>query len=368
MQKRICHLIKMTPPAVTNTGVLFSSGLTVPADGLPGYQIGCIFQHTDGGSATALYVNEGSATSCAFKALASSSAETLGGLSDVNATLTYTTGNVLLANGTKYVESAILSATAGTNTESKALIVDANKALDKVFVNTAPVAYNNPALSVGKYGTPVVDATLVDNIAFESVMSTATNKTSGDTSCMAAYVSASNTAATTNNKIQSLLASTILAGNCYDAYGVQGHITVSQNMATQNANAHISGVSGKALLTANNTQGWVTGVLAIVDGTGTTGGICNVIAAQVEATTTAGQVDSILRLGADQTVPVAIEIAGAAQLTDLIKFDALAGPVVAKDVVPGTVTSNTSLGANACLVIDVGGTPYYIPLFTTQHA
>jgi hypothetical protein len=60
----------MNPPLVANRGLLFSSGATVPADGTDGYQTGCIFQHTDGGNNTALYVNEGSVTSSAFKAIA----------------------------------------------------------------------------------------------------------------------------------------------------------------------------------------------------------------------------------------------------------------------------------------------------------
>jgi hypothetical protein len=34
-----------------------------------GYAIGCLFHHTDGGDGTALYVNEGTATSCNFNAI-----------------------------------------------------------------------------------------------------------------------------------------------------------------------------------------------------------------------------------------------------------------------------------------------------------
>lgn len=65
MIDRICSLLKMKKPEM-NRGLLFASGATVPTDGTDGYQTGCIFQHTDGSAATALYVNEGTATSCDF--------------------------------------------------------------------------------------------------------------------------------------------------------------------------------------------------------------------------------------------------------------------------------------------------------------
>ena len=44
-------------------------GVTVPADASAGYAVGCIFQHTDGGDGTALYVNEGTITSSDFNAI-----------------------------------------------------------------------------------------------------------------------------------------------------------------------------------------------------------------------------------------------------------------------------------------------------------
>ncbi len=94
MIQRLCKLLKIQPPA-PNEGLLFASGTAVPSDGTYGYQIGCLFQHTDGGANTSLYVNEGSLTSCDFNVV---SATTLG-------------------------------ATAGTVTASKAVIVDAYKTL-----------------------------------------------------------------------------------------------------------------------------------------------------------------------------------------------------------------------------------------------
>jgi len=49
-------------------GILLCYGITKPTDSVTGYATGCLFLHTDGGDATALYVNEGDADSCTFKA------------------------------------------------------------------------------------------------------------------------------------------------------------------------------------------------------------------------------------------------------------------------------------------------------------
>lgn len=188
--------------------------------------------------------------------------------------------------------------------------------------STAPLALTSPTIGVGVYGTPVVDVSLLDNIAFTSNMSTGTNKTSADTSSIAAYIGMNNTAATTNNKLQGVLASTGVNFNCYDAYAVQGHTTVAAaGIATQNANAHVTGLSGKVLLNGAVTKGWVTGVLAIVDGVGDvvgTGTMCHAIAAVVEATALANACDSMLYLNADQIVPVAITCIGGANLPSFL--------------------------------------------------
>lgn len=54
----------------SSDGILSCYGTIVPSDGLSGYAIGCVFQHIDGdGAADAVYINEGSATSCDFNKL-----------------------------------------------------------------------------------------------------------------------------------------------------------------------------------------------------------------------------------------------------------------------------------------------------------
>jgi len=50
----------------TENGIALAWGTTVPTDATSGYCIGCIYIHDDGGSGTAVYINEGTASSCDF--------------------------------------------------------------------------------------------------------------------------------------------------------------------------------------------------------------------------------------------------------------------------------------------------------------
>jgi len=54
---------------IPGVGIMLAAGTTVPTDASAGYGTGCLFMHTDGGDATALYVNEGTNTSCNFNAV-----------------------------------------------------------------------------------------------------------------------------------------------------------------------------------------------------------------------------------------------------------------------------------------------------------
>lgn len=54
---------------LTEDGIMDCYGTTVPTDETTGYAIGCLFRKTDGGDGTALYVNEGTGTSCNFNAV-----------------------------------------------------------------------------------------------------------------------------------------------------------------------------------------------------------------------------------------------------------------------------------------------------------
>jgi len=98
-QNRVLRLIRMQEPHRDDGGLLFASGATVPTDATRGYRTGCIFQHTDGAEGTALYLNEGTYASCDFNAVTALTA----------------------------TQEALLGATAGTVSASKAVIVDASK-------------------------------------------------------------------------------------------------------------------------------------------------------------------------------------------------------------------------------------------------
>jgi hypothetical protein len=69
MAKEKARFKQFKPEIVPGVGIMRDMGDEVPANGTAGYGTGCIFQHTDGGDATALYVNEGTNTSCDFNAL-----------------------------------------------------------------------------------------------------------------------------------------------------------------------------------------------------------------------------------------------------------------------------------------------------------
>lgn len=108
MLQRIASLLRMGLPITDDEGLLFASGATVPTGGTNGYQVGAIFQHTDGGAGTALYVNEGSVTSSTFNALAGGAGgTTLDSLTDITASLSYTAGALLVADGDSYEEVAV---------------------------------------------------------------------------------------------------------------------------------------------------------------------------------------------------------------------------------------------------------------------
>ncbi len=68
------------------------------------------------------------------------------------------------------------------------------------------------------------------------------------------------------------------------------------------------------------------------------------------------------------TVTGAITVLAAATMTNFIDFDAVAGCVVANALIPNEAPTALTMGADACIVIDVGGVPYYIPLYNSLHA
>jgi len=225
-----------------------------------------------------------------------------------------------------------------------------------VSITSQSAAYNNSALNVGKYGTAIADTLLVDNILVSFNNSSGVNKTSADTSSMTLYVGSRTTAAVTNNKMQGILASSTIAHNMYDAYSVQAHMGVTDDCGTQNANAHVTGISGKFSVASGKTlaTGWGTAILGIVEGAGSVTQMCHVASLVIEAGVTAAQ--SILHMYSDSTVNAAIQTNGVANMTHFIDFDAVAGCLSADTgSVPGTSINK--------IKIDMAGTPGYIAVY-----
>jgi len=209
-----------------------------------------------------------------------------------------------------------------------------------IRTTAAPTSYLLPSLGVGVYGTPVVDASTEDNIAFTVNMSTGTNK-SAEASSMAAFIGCRNTAATANAKLQGVLSSTLVYYNCFDAYGIQGHVAVKGNASSTSGTGNIVGVSAKATVDDTFTAtGTVSGLLVTVDGTGTVTGT-----------------HSGIWLDCVSSPDNALLISGATY-TNLLTLTA--GTAV---VGTGTVAD----GNGYKLTIDIGGTPYYINAHPTSH-
>jgi len=258
--------------------------------------------------------------------------------------LAYFTYDEGLGRPTKYVVSDSLATT-------RAYFLAAGS----LRTTAVPESYLLPSMGVGVYGTPVVETATGDNIAFTVNLETATNKTVADSSCMAAYFGSSNSTDTIHNKMQAVMASTTLHGDVFDAYAVQGHITVHDAMATHDANAHITGVSGKALLSAAVEQGWVTGVLGIVDGTSGVTGLCHVAAFVAEAGVTA--LDAIIYAETAGNAAYGIQFVGT--LTTGILMSAattgisLAGATTTGILIGGASTTAISITGNATTAISV---------------
>ena len=80
------------------------------------------------------------------------------------------------------------------------------------------------------------------------------------------------------------------------------------------------------------------------------------------AINTVGNATAILNVTSG-TITSVIDILAAATVTNLVKFNAAAGCVGAADVVADDEPSAGGLGADGHIVIAIGATPYYIPIF-----
>jgi hypothetical protein len=251
-------------------------------------------------------------------------------------------GGLKAGNGITFTEDVVSIDTAITCdlTTSQSIT---NKA--KLSITSQSAAYNDSALQVGVYGSGIADTLLVDNILVSLVNKSGVNKTAADTSSMTLYVGNSTTAAVTNNKMQGILASSTIAHNMYHAYSVQAHMAVTDDCGTQNANAHVTGVSGKFSVATGKTlaTGWGTAGLFIVEGAGAVTQMASVVSLVQEAGCSIAQ--EMLYINNDGTATKGIYYVG--NFTKGIDFSG------------GTFSQGT---ANGCLVYgDIGTTKSITP-------
>jgi hypothetical protein len=167
-------------------------------------------------------------------------------------------------------------------------------------------------LTIFSYGTIDAPKTISSGeeiIPFQMYMQSTTNASVSENSLINAYLKTENTTIDQpNRRIQNVLVNTKLNYDCFDAYAVQAHITVATEMKTTNANAHITGISGKAVLTAAATAGWVTAGLFIIEGAAAVTQMCHGISIVCEVGVTACQ--SLLDLYNDAAGTVGINYQG----------------------------------------------------------
>jgi hypothetical protein len=170
MIERICTLLKIQKPVPGSAGLLLASGATVPTSGTRGYQTGCIFQHTDGSTGTAFYVNEGTASSCSFQAVAALTAAQ-------EAALPSTAQKAVLdALTSTAAELNMLDLSAKTETvteATKATGITAGSRLVKITGGTGFTGLVLPVPTAAELG--MVKQITLDSISSSSVAITITN-------------------------------------------------------------------------------------------------------------------------------------------------------------------------------------------------
>jgi len=194
-----------------------------------------------------------------------------------------------------------------------------------------------------------------------NIVSVADAGTSGDQTIGAAYFKTANTTAhQPNHQLATLMARASVGKNIWDAYALQSHLTIADDVSTTGDNAHLTAISGKAFLTGNKTvaKGWVNAGLFIIDGAAgaTVTQMCHGVSIVSEVGVPNSVVQSMLHIDVGSTVNAAIQINGTANVTNLIDFNAQAGCLTADTGSPAAATI-------AKIQIDMNGTPGFIPVY-----
>jgi hypothetical protein len=243
----------------------------------------------------------------------------------------------------------------GTNVTTLSNGTNAITTNGKIASTAAPTGLNASSISIGTYATPIVDTNASDAFAFTINMSTAVNKTSAGDSCMGAYVRIANTADGANTRLQGVLASTGVAFDCNDAYGLQSNMSIAANV---NAAGNLTAISGKVTIAAASvTGGIISAGLFTLDGafnpTATTYGIW---IDNVGITSDAG-----LEMNNNGgTIVTALKFDGADAITTFATFNA---DTASKCIAPNTSAIN-ALTAKKAIKVMVGASEYWIPCFS----
>lgn len=128
---------------------------------------------------------------------------------------------------------------------------------------------DNALFSIGSYSGAKAFTTTEEVLPFQVVITSGTDGGSSGDSLMAGYFKSTNTGAFTNRRIQGVMGTAVVAFNVFDAYGVQGHVSVTDDISSTAGTGNICGMSAKATVASGKTAtGTVSGLLVTVDGAG----------------------------------------------------------------------------------------------------
>ena len=158
-------------------------------------------------------------------------------------------------------------------------------------------------------------------------------------------------------QLATLIVRATVSHNLLDAYGLQTHMTIGDDMATTNSNAHLTPFSSKLVLTGGKTasRGWANAGLFIVDGAGAVTQMCYGVS--IVAEVGAAAVQALLHLYSDETINAAIAFTESTHFTHLFDFAAADQGFITADA--GVTAANRTHK----LKVDIGGVAGYINLY-----
>lgn len=179
-----------------------------------------------------------------------------------------------------------------------------------------------------------------------------------DNTCAAGYVKTATGIAQTG-QLATWLVRTSLSHDVFDAYGVQSHLDINDDMSASAA-GNLTAISGKTDLNTHTVgAGQVMAGLFIIDGStaaAVTSTDCDGIWINIESGVPSNVVDSCLRMGSGSAINAAIRCTGTANMTNFVDFDAASGCVSTDTGTPGAASTHK-------IKIDIGGTAGYIAVY-----